>query len=461
MRDSRLRFGSHLLLLIVFAAVGGPFSPPIPVDAQALEPAPSAGATPLSPDEAVRLGLERSVRLRAAEADIDEARAVLGEARAARFPTVDALASYTRLTDNVPEVDFQFPGLDTTFTILPVELNRYHSEIKIEQPIFTGFAIRNQIRAAAHQADAAEAIRTQEEADLAFEIRSAYWRLAQATEILDALDAALTSVEEHVRVTEARVDEERALRRDLLAAQTRRSEVMLERLEAENAVRLAQLELNRLVGLPLDARTLAEAPLDVEPPAADLETITTATLNARPQLRAMEDQIEALEVRADISRGGWLPNLFAVGRYVYARPNPYFFAEQGEFKGTGEIGLSLQWNLFEGGRRMAQTRQAEARVDAAEAQLAEAREQVAVEVARRYLELQRAIEAVGVAEQHMEEARESYRVVREQFAEEAALTADVLEAERAAREAEARRWQARSDYGIARAALLNVQGRVW
>ena len=460
MSGGRRRFEDQLLVLVACAAIVGFVSPSAAVHAQEIASSDTTLIV-LSPDDAVRLGLEQNVRLRSADAQLAEARAALGEARAARFPSVNAQATYTRLSDNITEVDFQFPGLDTTFTILPVELNRYHTEISIEQPLFTGFRIRDQIRAADRQASAAEALRSQEEADLALEIRTAYWQLAQATEIRDAMEAALESMDEFVRVTAVRVEEEHALRRDLLAAQTRRSEVRLQLLEAENAVRLARLELNRLTGLPLDAQTAAEASLDISPPPDDLASITAATLQARPQLRALQEQAEALRIQADVVRGGWLPNVFAVGRYIYARPNPYFFAEQSEFKGTSEFGLSLQWSLFEGGQRVARTRQAEARVEAAEAQLAEAREQFEVEVARRYLELQRAIEAVGVAEQHVAEAEESYRVVREQFDEEAALPADVLDAERALREAQARRWQAHSDYGIARAALLNVQGRVW
>jgi outer membrane protein TolC len=100
-------------------------------------------------------------------------------------------------------------------------------------------------------------------------------------------------------------------------------------------------------------------------------------------------------------------------------------------------------------------------LDAAKARLTDAREQVAVEVSRQVLELNRATEAVQVALQHVREADETLRVTIRQHEEGMVLAAAVLEAEEAARMAQARRAQARADYAIARAAILNALGQVW
>ena len=451
MRVVSIAFIWMLAAVVIAAPAGG----------QARPADTTAPAYAITPEEAVSLGLERHPAVRAAGADADLARAALDEARSGRLPTIRSQATYTRLTDNIPEVEFSFPGVDTTFTILPVELDRYHTEISIEQPLFTGFRIQNQIRTTRRRVDAAAAAEAQEAADLALEIRTAYWQLFQAITLRDALDVAIEQVEEHVRVVEERVAEERALRRDLLAAQTRRSEVLLERIEADNAVAVARLELNRLIGAPLETPTMPADEPEIETPPPPPDTLITQVLEARPQIEALEEEVEALRLEVEAARSGWLPELYAVGRYVYARPNPYFFSDQQSFRGTGEIGLSLQWNLFEGGRRLARTRQAEARLESAAAGLAEARDVVAVAVTRQYLEIQRALQAIVVAEQYVEEAAETYRVVQEQFAEEAALPADVLDAERAYRQARAGQAAARADYAVARAALLNTLGRVW
>jgi outer membrane protein TolC len=68
---------------------------------------------------------------------------------------------------------------------------------------------------------------------------------------------------------------------------------------------------------------------------------------------------------------------------------------------------------------------------------------------------------VGVAEENVREAEESFRIVSNQFEEGMALSADVLDAEEALRRARARRADALADKAIAEAAVLNALGRVW
>ena len=429
--------------------------------AYASEPAYAQAVDVLTPEESVRIGLDHNARLQAAQAEAAEARAAYRQVRAGQLPSIQSQASYTRLSGNIPEAEFAIPGLDTTFTVLPVELNRFHSEVSVEQPLFTGFRLRNQIRAADHEADAAELLAEQEAADVAFEIRSSYWRLYEAVAVHNATAAALDRVEEHLRNVENQVEVGAALTSDLLSAQTRRTEVLLEQVEAENRMLVAQLELNRLLGRALDAPVQTVAEIEVEPVSEELETLVARAIEARPHLLALEEQVRGLEARFDAARGAWLPEITLVGRYVYARPNPYVFTEQNEFRATWEAGSALRWSLWDGGRRRAETSATAARLDAAEARLTDAREQVAVEVSRQVLELNRATEAVQVALQHVREADETLRVTIRQHEEGMVLAAAVLEAEEAARMAQARRAQARADYAIARAAILNALGQVW
>src|SRR5690625_7088913 len=116
--------------------------------------ATEAGAQPISVDEGVRLRLERNTQVRAVRAEADAADAGRRVARASLLPSIDVRASYLRLSDNIPEAEFSFRGSDSPLTLLPVELNRYHSEISIEQPLFSGGRIAGQARAARLQRDA-------------------------------------------------------------------------------------------------------------------------------------------------------------------------------------------------------------------------------------------------------------------------------------------------------------------
>jgi outer membrane protein len=426
-----------------------------------LGPAGAQEVQELTATESVRLGLERNPRLQAALAEAAAAREVQREARGALLPRVRSQIGYTRLGGEIPRGEFMIPGLDTAITILPIEVNRYHTELSVEQPLFTGFRLQNRVRSAGHEAAAAALMAEQEAADVAFEIRRAYWSLTSAVAVRETLDGALVQVEEHVRNVTTRVEAGAALAGELLTAQTRRSEVMLERVEAENAVRLAQLELSRLIGLPLGTQVRPVEDRESETKPFELEALTARAVEARPELSALSEQLRSLRAQLDISRGSRLPEVAFTGRYVYSRPNPYAFTEQDQFRGTWEAGIALQWGIWEGGQRQAQVRQLRARVQAAEARLAQAREQVAVEVARHYLESVRAAEAIEVAELNVRGAEETFRVVQQQFEEGVALSSQVLDAELALRAARSRHARALADQAIAGAALLQVEGEVW
>lgn len=453
-----LRAARGLLLLCGWLAVFLTIGPSSAARAQTVRE--------LSPEESVRLGLEHSARVRAARADVAAAQAAYLQTRAGRLPLLRTQATYTRLGGDLPEIDVALPGVDDSLAILAVERDRYHSEVSVEQTLFTGFRLRNEVRAAAHEATAAELAAEREQADVAFEVRRTYWDLYRALAVRDSVEKAIAQVEEHLADVRNRFELGAALTSDVLAAQTRRSEVLLERVEAENAVRVRQLELNRLTGLPLDTPVRPAASLEVQieiegEPGAGLEAMTAAALEKHPRIRALGEQVSALRSQLQATRGAWFPELSSIGRYIYSRPNPYSFVDQDQFRGTWELGLSLRWDLWEGGRRNARTSEARARLERAEAQFAAAREEVAVEVARQSLEVRRTADAVEVAEQNIQSAEETFRVFRQQFAEGVTLSTQVLDAEQDVHEARARRAQALADHAVARAALLNALGRVW
>jgi outer membrane protein len=426
------------------------------------EPNGAAQVRDLTPEQAVRMALEASSRVRAADADAAAARARHREARAGMLPAVAGQAGYTRLGGDIPEdLEFTIPGFDETFTILPIERDRYTTELGIEQPLFAGGRLRNVTRAAERTASAVERLADQARADVALEVQRAFWTLHGGLAALGAVEAALAQMDEHVQDMVNRYEEEVVLRSELLAAQTRRSEVALERVEAENAVRVASLELNRLIGLPSTAEVRPAGTAEPEALPSDLDALVEDALASRPQLQAIEEEVGALRAQVAVARGSRLPELALVSRYVYARPNPYVFTEQTTFRGTWEAGVAVRWSLFEGGGRSARESEAAAHLRAAEARLQEAREAVGVDVARQYLETRRASEAVEVAAQNVEQAAEGLRVTRQQFAEGVVLSAHLLDAERAYREAQARAAWAEAELSIGRAALRHALGRVW
>jgi outer membrane protein TolC len=424
-------------------------------------PATAQDARLLTLDECVRLGLERNATLRVAEAGADEAQAAYRQVRAARRPALTAQGSYSRLSDNIPSITFTQPGTDIEVTLAPVVLDRYYTEIGIEQPLFTGMRLHHQIQASARQAESVAHDVGREEVDVAFRIRQAYWTLFEALSLQQALAASRARVDASLADVRNRRDAGAALESDVLTAQTRRSEVLLEQVQVENAVRVARLELNRLVGLALDDVVEPVAPVADSADAGALDALLARVSARHPLIDALAAQAQASSARVRAAQGGWFPEVLLNGRYAYARPNQFFFLDQDAFRGNWEAGVALRWNLWDGGRREGAIGEARARRQAAEARLADARDGLTVAVTRQYLEVERARASVQVLTQNVREAEEAYRVVSRQYEEGAALTSTLLEVEEALRRAQARYAQASAAYEVARAALTHALGSVW
>jgi outer membrane protein TolC len=467
----------------------------IPNRSLAQDTTPAAGGAPDGPltvKRSVELALARNARLAGARAATLAARAGQREARASLFPTLRSSAGYTRLGGELPTGDVTLPGLDGTFPLLPIERDRYQVALSLEQPLFAGGRLRGGARAAASTADAAAQLEEQAQVDVAFDVRRAYWTLHAARRTLAVVQAAVKRVEAHLAVMRQRFEAGTVLRSDLLAAEARRSEIELARVDARNAARLAEVELNRLTGQPLLARvelpsiagsgsgrdasdadtaSVDTSSFDVSnsnPSNIDASYVDTSSVDASgnaaalpPEIRALGAQIAAERARLSAERRGWFPGVNLLSRYVYARPSPYAITDQTSFLGTWEAGVSIDWNLWDGGAREARVEQATARVRSAEARLEEAKRLAEVEVTRQSLEVERASEAMRAAADNVARSAEALKVTEQQFREGVVLSAQLLDAEQTLLEAEERQVRAVADSAIARAALMHATGRVW
>jgi outer membrane protein TolC len=202
---------------------------------------------------------------------------------------------------------------------------------------------------------------------------------------------------------------------------------------AKHGVELAIIRLGVLMGDRPGQRY--EAGEDIFAPAPELDHLPrpdaaySEALAKRPELKALERAESALREQAKIARAANYPRLDGQANAIYANPNPRYFPQNDEFRGTWDAGITLSWTPTDIASAQAETSVLEAR---------------ALEVAanrRAFLEglrldvnqvLRLAAEArfeIGVAREAVASAEESYRVRRELFRAGRATTVEVTDAE--------------------------------
>ena len=172
----------------------------------------------------------------------------------------------------------------------------------------------------------------------------------------------------------------------------------------------------------------------------------------------MDYRVQASEKGITAAKSDWFPQIYLVGDYNYARPNPRILPTQDKFNGTWDVSISMSLNLWNWGATIDKTDQAKAQFEQAKDSYKIIKDRVTLEVTQNFLNVQKSKEKMTVAEQSVSQAEENYRITDEKFKNGLALNSDLLDAEVALLRAKTNYIQSIVDYELAQAQLKKSIG---
>jgi len=206
-------------------ALGLPANLPYDVDS-------SAAAAPVAPladsvNAIIATALQGRPDLAATHAEVEAARAAIGETRAALLPSLG----------------FSATGGRTYATTIPDGANSYTLSLGLTIPLFNGFSRQYDVRAAEFEAEAARARALSLRQEVVFQVFSAYYALQTATRRVGTAEDLLASAEQSNEVALGRYKAGVGSVLDLLSAQTALAGARAQLVDARLAwsVSLAQL----------------------------------------------------------------------------------------------------------------------------------------------------------------------------------------------------------------------------
>ncbi|TMG73769.1 MAG: efflux transporter outer membrane subunit [Betaproteobacteria bacterium] len=395
----------------------------------------------------------RNTDLAIAAARVDEARAIVADARGAQLPTLDARAAASRQQISARTAT-AFPGI-------PREYSDYRAALNVSWELDLFGRLRAGVAAARADLAASEAAREGVRLALAAQVATSYF--------------ALRAFDEQVDLTRRNVQ----LREDALALQRKRynggviSEFDLRQLEAEAAAVRAQLpplerqrdaeeaalavllgRTPRQIYEDTVARTARfdESPGGAVPPSG----MPSELLLRRPDLVQAERQIAAANARVAAARADMFPSIVLTGfagRESAALSNLFTGPA-----GIWQIAAGVTQPIFAGGRL-------EARTDAARARERQALAQYQKTIQTAFSEVRTAITAQSRSRESYdaESARASaladaVRLARLRYQNGVASQLDVIDAERGLLAAQSARIEALRAHRAAIADLFRALG---
>ena len=412
----------------------------------------------LSIDEAARLALQNSKLIRIARLGADAAHARADETSTANKPKLKAQAGYTKLSDVGP-FEFQPPGSPAAVVIAPSITNAYQAGLSAAYPLYTGNKLELYAESALYGALAADKEYENGKADMALAARNAYWILYKTRQVKLVIDENVTQVQSHLTDVTNMVNAGVMLRDDRLKAQVQLSNTRFAQADAANNVKIAMMQLNNIIGLPLDTNLTLTTPLARrDAPLKTLEEYKSSAIANRPDLAAARMKTESARAGHSASKGGFLPTVSLFADFLYANPNQRYQPMQEHWDSTWDIGIMVSYDLFDWGTTRSQVAQADMRQSQAELAYDQALDGVELELSQNYLTLLQARERIAIANVGVEQAEESARVTKNRFHNGHATNTDVLDAELALLQSKLNYTVATADYEIAQARMQKLAG---
>ena len=302
--------------LLLQSAAAFAEQPPEPL---ASVPPVAATAPPrlsLSLQQAIALGLGRSLALRSSSLALDESRALQGLARARFMPKLDlvGLGTYAQVgTDvgfisNLPTIgDLSFDLGGDGYAV--VQNTFVNVGLALTMPLID-FGRGPLQQAARAGVQAAEAEQKEQQRRTRFAIQSAYLNAQLAEALIPVWESAL-------QVSTRLLSDARAIRREGLAARidTLQAEALVETdrqglAEARSQREVALSALARNLNLPAEQSISLSEPLRPLPAwPLSLSASLAQALADRPALEALEQQRRAEQARVQVARAGALPQV--------------------------------------------------------------------------------------------------------------------------------------------------------
>jgi outer membrane protein len=401
-------------------------------------------------DEALARAAANSHRLSELRAREAAASTVVDQRRAADLPIVSGHAGYQR-TNHVDEFGFLQNGqLRILYPDVP---DNWRGRLDLQWPIYTGgrtaaleTAARAELTASGKELESARA-------DLRLETTRAFWALVTAEEAVRVVEESVKRIEAQLADVRAKFDAGFLPPNDVLTVDARVSSQRTLLIQAANQRDAARAELARLMGEPVDASFGVDAALGdggVAGPAA--------AASPRADREALALRADAAVARIDAARAEAKPTIAVGAGYDYAKPNPRIFPRKNEWEPSWDVGVSVTWTVWNGGRTAAQVAEARHQADAARERLAEFDRVVALDVRLRQLDLDSARAQIATAGAAVRSATEARRVVSERFTAGVATTTDLLDAQVEQLQAELDRTRALANVKLAEARLTRALG---
>lgn len=414
--------------------------------------------------QAIGLALKQNRDVQLAELSVTDKQHKKESARSDYFPQMKNSSNVLHITElegvEIPEGAFGHPAATgpipaKSLSLLQGAYTQYVSSTSLEQATTKLFKIHESNRAAAADVRIAKITADQTQEEIALAVRNAFYNV-----LIDQSkqEAALEEVRANrilAKENAAQVQQGASLTISPLETQASLLGAQQSALTASRESRELMLQLDDLLGLPLTTRLqldpdLSETSVQIPSRAESLRLARKQS----PAIRSAEEAVVKAKASLGIAKDAYIPELTPLARYSYQSGVPFLVHNFGTF------GATFTYDLFDGGRRRAEVRDARTLLSIAQLSLAKSEEEAAIQVETSYDNVEQLQSALEVAAEVLKLSEENARVTDRQFEQGAAVASAVAQAHAKAASARASSLQSELQLSLSKADLIRTIGEI-
>ena len=404
--------------------------------------------------EAQRVAQERQPQLRAARGSTEAAEGRVEQSRSGLLPQLSAAADYQRTTSNFlfrqGGVFRQVSG--TSWSTVGFT----DSTVTLSQLLWDFGQTSNRWRSTQASARSAADQERSTWQQVTLQVRVAFFNAVAFKELLAVARETLANQRNHLIQIEGFVQAGTRPPIDLSQARADFANAEVQVINADNAYQRSKVLVNQAMGVegPIDYDVANEA---LPPQAGEdgaLESLLVTALAARPEIASATEQVKAQQLLIQSARGAYGPTISVGASFIQTTET-----------GTNYVGwdvaagITLTWNLFQGGLTKGMVHEAEGNLGFAAGQLDVLRQQVRVDVDQALLAIRAAKGALASARNALVAARQRLALAEGRYQNGSGSVIELGDAQIAAANAAAQVVQTDFQLATARAQLIWALGR--
>ena len=353
---------------------------------------------------------------------------------------------------------FMFPDKTIEYKIK----NIFNAGIQLKQPLYMGGKITAAYNMAklGHQM-AKDNIRLTE-SEVLVRTDEAYSQAVRAKElaqVAQSYKALLTELQKNV---ESAVKHGMKTRNDQLKVQVKLNEAELSIQKAENAYRLARMNLSQIMGydqLNYDYDVVSPDSLSIEPNTLVQDVLNAPNINSRPEVTLLQSKTTLSSEQVKLAKSEFMPNLALLGGASYTNGIEVAGRKLID-KISGYVGVTLNIPILTFGERGSKIRSAKAKHQLAEMEEQDLHEKMQLELMQCQNNYNEAQTELQLCQHSLEQAKENMRLTRKQYDVGLEPLSELLDAQALWQSCSANLVEARCQLQLAETKLLKAAGQL-